>query len=379
MIIMGDAEEKEKRLKEFQKLRSMEIEMHGLRNVDEQYTFYYDETNNIRKLHVRNGRLNVVDLNDFVLGGIVQNGKAIGLDLLKLRADLKLHKNIAELKLKHIAQGNFLNLLKSDKLAVFLQWLLESKMRVHYHHLDPFYWSIVDIIDSIVFGIDDPSITASQHILKCDLYEVLKHNLALTVAVFDKYGYPNLTVDNRHSFIRDLIELVENSPDVLEEFNHYMLKGVIQYGLRLESLNFIEDNIPNVLIDDFSNFYKSRIRLFNKSLHVFDEEPSIMPHLSSDLLFQEMFKEKYYFSCSKDEAGIQISDVIVGLLGKMHTYLRGFSGSEIEHDRDQFDGVSKMNLELINNLLSISDQESNAFLHHVASGYDLSKSQIIFG
>ncbi len=159
---------------------------------------------------------------------------------------------------------------------------------------------------------------------------------------------------------------------------HYMLKGIIQYGLRLDSLSFIEDNLPKILIDDFSNFYKSRVRLFNKSLHIFDEEPSIVAHFDSDVLFQEMFKGKYRFSCSRDEEGIQISDIVVGILGKMHTYFREFTASEIEYDRSHLGGTCLANLELINQLLSISDQESNAFLHHVASGYDLAKMRIFF-
>ncbi len=375
---MHDDNEKEKRTRELEKLRSTEIAMHGLRNVDEQYTFYYDETNNIRKLHIRDGRLNVVDLKDFILGGVVQKEKTVGFDLSKLRTDLRLHKNIIELKLKHIAQGDFLELVKSEKLALFLQWLLESKSIVHYHHLDPFYWSIVDIIDSILSGISDPSMTANQQILKFDLYEVLKCNLSLTVTIFDRYDYPNLTAGNRNLFIRDLIELVENSSGVLEHFNHYMLKGVVQYALQLDSLSFIEDNLPRILINDFSNFYKSRVRLFNKSIHIFDEEPSIVPHFISDVIFQKEFKGKYRFSCSRDEEGIQIADIVVGILGKMHTYFRELTVSGIERDHGQLDGVCLTNVKLINQLLSNSDQESNAFLHHVASGYDLAKMRIFF-
>lgn len=376
---MNSEDEKKERIGKLEELRAAEIAMHGLRNVDGEYSFYYDETNNIRKLHIRDGRLNVVELKDFVLGGVVRKGKPVEFDLVKLRSDLKLQKNIGELKLKHIAQGDFLNLVKSEKLATFLQWLLDSKAIIHYHHLDPFYWSIVDIIDSIVLGIGEPAVTAHRQILKFDLYEVLKNNLSITVTVFDKYEYPNLSAETRMPFIKDLIELLENSPDVLEHFNHYMLKGVLQYGLRLDSLSFIEDNIPRILIDDFSNFYKSRVRLFNKSIHVFDDEPNIVAHFDSDVLFQEMFGGNYRFSCSQHEEGIQVSDIVVGVLGKMHTYFRQFTAAEIEHERSQFDEICWENLKLINQLLGISDQVSNAFLHHVASGHDLAKTRIFFG
>ena len=37
------------------------IEMHGIRNADVAYTIYFDETNNIAKLRLNAGKLNVSD------------------------------------------------------------------------------------------------------------------------------------------------------------------------------------------------------------------------------------------------------------------------------------------------------------------------------
>lgn len=59
---------------EADELRSTSIAGHQLRNVDDVYTFYYDETNNIRKFHLVEDGFNVSDPGNFVLGGILHKG-----------------------------------------------------------------------------------------------------------------------------------------------------------------------------------------------------------------------------------------------------------------------------------------------------------------
>jgi hypothetical protein len=54
--------------------RESQITMYGLTKADESYTFYHDETNNIRKLHVAAQGLNVAELKVFILGGVVHEG-----------------------------------------------------------------------------------------------------------------------------------------------------------------------------------------------------------------------------------------------------------------------------------------------------------------
>lgn len=51
-------------------IRDPNIAMYGLSGADEAYTIYYDETNNIRRLHVRPDGLNVGDPKCFVIAGI---------------------------------------------------------------------------------------------------------------------------------------------------------------------------------------------------------------------------------------------------------------------------------------------------------------------
>lgn len=50
-------------------IRRLQIQMHGLSGADLHYTFYHDETNNIKKLRLKGGKFNVTNPSVFVLGG----------------------------------------------------------------------------------------------------------------------------------------------------------------------------------------------------------------------------------------------------------------------------------------------------------------------
>jgi hypothetical protein len=56
------------------KIRDVIIATHDLPNVDKAYTFYYDETNNVRKLHLTPDGMNIRKPECFVLGWIVHQG-----------------------------------------------------------------------------------------------------------------------------------------------------------------------------------------------------------------------------------------------------------------------------------------------------------------
>lgn len=55
-------------------IRDPAIGLYGLANADVVYTIYHDETNNIRRPHVRSDGLNVRTPKCFVLGGVARRG-----------------------------------------------------------------------------------------------------------------------------------------------------------------------------------------------------------------------------------------------------------------------------------------------------------------
>jgi Protein of unknown function (DUF3800) len=354
--------------------RESQIRMHGLTKANESYTFYHDETNNIRKLHVVARGLNVAELKVFVLGGVVHGDAPRPIDIQPLRAAMRIQKTAPEIKLEHVAKGDFLALLRSAKLTIFLRWITDNELMVHYHELDPLYWSIVDIIDSILSKLRDPALIQYHALLKSDLAAILRSNLPATISLFYHYGYPGLAPENRKPFLNELIALLEHYSALLPAQNAIILKQVLKAGRGLDSLDFIEGYPPNMLIDDFSTFYQGRIAVFKHAIHVLDMEESIQDRfLQTPLTSGGKPVTHYRFADSKAEPGIQLADIVVGMLGKMHTYFTETPPDEVAADRANLTGTSLQNVELLRDLLAASEDANIAFLHHVSSMHDLDK------
>ena len=378
MELKVTAQSTNEKLSEIENAVDLSRRMFNLKNTEKAYTFYYDETNNIRKLHIREDqKLNVSNLGNFVLGGVVHEGPVRELNLEEIKIRMRLDKGIADVKLKHIASGDFLEMLQSQKLNTFLAWVNENKLLVHFSHLDPIYWSIVDIIDSVLIQI--PEFMEHHHILKSDLNEIVKADLENVIAILFNFNYPDIESAKIPAFWDALLGAVEENKNVLNEVNYQMLRGMLQIAKRKKAVEFIQGFNAKKLIESFGVFYVTRMVMFPNSLHIFDEEEVIQDYFSTSGLVPQSFSLKYKFSNSHSEKGIQISDILMGLFGKMFTYLRQTEQAEIIKSRSSMGEVELSNLGYILMLMDKSEIECKAFLNHVASGYELIKVPILFG
>src|SRR5688572_11912566 len=114
-------------IRKFHKLTQMQLPNVDLKS---KYTFYYDETNNIRKFYVKEQDFNASFNLTFVLGGLLHSNRTTP-EIEILFEGIRLQKSTTETKLKHLATGDFLECLTSDKLSLFLTNLLKSKFYVH--------------------------------------------------------------------------------------------------------------------------------------------------------------------------------------------------------------------------------------------------------
>lgn len=203
---------------------------------------------------------------------------------------LNLQNNIKEVKPKHIAKGNFLDCLKSEKLNCFLTYFLDSDLYIHYSSLNILYWSIVDIVDS---AIADSEVAMQlgldfSNYLKNDLYKLARLEIKSVIELFYNSEYPNLKKEAVLKFIEELTSIFDEYIDT-EEFHLGLesLRQILKQAGKKDSLPFVMDEENYVLIGDFSQFYLRPIYLFENSNHIFDNEVAIAEILANHRIIND--------------------------------------------------------------------------------------------
>ncbi|HEY8272863.1 MAG TPA: hypothetical protein VIG33_18360 [Pseudobdellovibrionaceae bacterium] len=346
-----------------------------MKNTDEKFLLVYDETNNARKIYVDNGKFNVGDVGDFVLGGLALPPGYMEPPISELRTRMRLDAGIKDIKLRHIGKGRFLDLIDAKKMAPFLDWFLENELLIHFSHIDPFYWALADIVDSLLTFSFFEECIGYQYILKSDLFESLNQNQAQCLDIIERYNFPDIRDEDIPSFFAEIIMLVEMSNAILPDRLDALLV-FLNEAMRVESLPFLSFEDPGVrgmLMDKFGAFYRHRLVLFKNSVHVLDEELEVKAFLENDIILSVFPEIDFKFVKSDDDSRVQISDLIIGLLGKLFTDLGRFSLEEIVKQAAAISAQGKTNLVTLDKIISRSESLTQAFHHHVCSGYKRNK------
>lgn len=359
-------------------IRQMIIDQERLSNVDAQYTFYYDETNNIRKLYLTDTGLNVQQDNSFVLAGIVHLGDFDNHRFESLFNSLSLQKSANELKLKHIARGSIFDMLKSDKLWKIFDWLNENGFYIHYLNLNPLYWSIVDIIDSIIGEARKQELTLSHLQLKGDFYELANSDREKFLQQLSSFNYPDVAEDKVKEFCHWLIQFVTTNSSKLPVYRAAFLKHLVETALELDELPFISGFHGKELIDNFMVFYLQKLYIFKNSRHVFDEEEQIQS-LFNGVSLVENGKPytNHEFVKSHDCQGVQLSDVIAGFLGKYFTYIKDINSAKLTSDIASLSEMQRQCFQSLLLLIDRSDARSRAFFTFVNSDGERERHQYL--
>ncbi|EPU0491438.1 DUF3800 domain-containing protein [Vibrio cholerae] len=359
-------------------MRSPFIRMHRLRNVDEKYTFFYDESNNFRKVYLKNGGFNISRQDNFVLSGIVINDIVEDIDIGSLREDLRLQKSVKEIKTKHIGSGDFLDFLDKDKVGVFLDWLEKQEFYIHYFNLNVNYWAIVDIVDSLIDEIGDNSLFKYHMMLKSDLYKIVMNEKDAFFDMMRAFEYPNIKKENIASFVIWLRSFIKLNSYVLENKRKALLLSLFQSETHLKNLFFIMDNETNVLINNFLPFYVRTLYIFKNSRHIFDNEESIEKIMHTFRLYENGEElNNHLFVSSINCNAVQISDLISGLLGKYFTFINELELCDMGKVKSAFNERQKNNLNLLKKVIDRSNDHSNAFFNSVISEDEYIKNDYI--
>ncbi|MGR7997932.1 hypothetical protein [Xanthobacter sp. ZOL 2024] len=134
--------------------------------------------------------------------------------------------------------------------------------------------------------------------------------------------------------------------------------------------------MPNVLIDHHAHFFIQRLCLLKNAAHVLDVEPEIekrlaqLPFVSAGRPFTN-----HRFAVSHHEPGVQVSDVVVGLIGRLFTFVNRTELSDLRRIRK---ALSQRQAHVVKGLAELVDRSiaaSPAFIHTVVSLEDRRRAE----
>lgn len=329
--------------------------------------FFYDESNNIRKLWLKEKDFNTPVNRHFVLGGVMYFGETYNADFSILKNELCLQKSVKEIKFKHISSNkNFLDCLSEPKVNIFLHWLYQCDLYIHYSDINNLYFAIADIVDDIV-GIVEQAYIPYPFEMKNELYKIFSSHYDEFCQLLIKYNYPNIIPKNITSFYQGIISIIDEQPAELN-FAMKLLRQGLKSASKQSDLTFLQGNPEKTIIDNYFQFYLRPIVLFSSAQHIFDNEYQIQEQFNKYKLFHRDIKaNNYSFIDSIDSSFIQISDCIVGLLGKYYTYINGIDTLMVDQIFDTITFKQRQTLTLLAKIINKSENYSKLLLHSIKS------------
>lgn len=340
----------------------------SIEHLERKETLYYDETENVKHLILKNGSLNAAFDTVFVLGGI-QAEDTISIENLKSRLG---KQPTTELKAKNDLKGDFIAILRKDNFRQILELIQERKWHIHFSAVHILYYAFVDIVDSI----KGTEIWSRE--FKTELYQVLKKDCRKTVEHFKKYKYPNIKYSEKEEFLEGIIRMIEEQ--IKESASKYLtnpllmlLKTLICLAKRQKELSFIQKEETGIWVESFIQFYRQEIIKFHRKNLIFDEEKQIQRGLKEENLeINRKLLTNYSFIDSKENAMIQVSDYVVSIIKKYIMFLDR-TELEIEQDIKNFDDIQMKNYILLNSVLKASLNYNPLFLNFTVCWYTYKK------
>lgn len=326
--------------------------------------FYYDESNNIRKLWLNENDFNAPIDRDFVLGGVMHFGQFPEDSIENLKEKLRLQKTAKELKFKHISQGkDFLECLAEPKVMVFLKWLAQNDLYIHCASVNNLYYAIVDIIDTI----DEPAYIPFNKEMKNELYCIAQANYFDFYKLLATNNYPNIAADKIASFYQGILDFIDNgSGDV--SFELELLRQGLKSAKKQTELTFLQGNTEKTIIDNYFMFYLRPIGVFANAQHIFDNEYCIAEEFAKhDLHYGDNKAGNFCFVDSKDNLLVQVSDCVIGLFGKYYTYINSINLGEAHEMLNTISSTQKEALSLFAQMIYKSEMFSKLLLNSVES------------
>ena len=349
-------------------VRQMESEINGIPLCDDTLTFYYDETGNCGKFILTADGVNdkTALINDFILGGIMYKGEVCTADTAALLKDIRLSAKAKELKFDKVYKHGtaFMEFIGCRRIGVFLRWLEESELYIHYATINNLYYALTDLVDSL--WETQPELAISQEWgleIKSAVFWFCKEHIDEFLQVLHKYHYPNISIGDVKQFADEICELIQNYPadddsvDPNRAFCLECFRQMLKHAGKQGKLTFLHGNKNDILVEEYFSLYLSRCCQYKNALHHFDEAKEIRKRLTATGLTDNGNSfVNYDFLDSKQHVLIQVCDVFVGLLAELFAFLDSVSLVEVLFIKGDATPGQLHNLALINQLINKADQ-----------------------
>lgn len=370
---------------ELSDVRRENIYLNNMVGLDEVYTFYHDETNNVGKSTVSKGRDDFNRFNKFfILGGVVfkQENRLSEVEYQSFQQRMRStnpQTHIKEFKSKHFLNGakNFETLLSKSSFGILMDFLIQNKISVHYYYADNLYYGLVDIVDSFIGNTRDVAIAlmmmnrlardSVKSALRMFFFKLKDEGLDF----LQRHDYPN--VPDSRAFYTELYDLIASKPDLIQQDQGLtILLRAIEQDDRYDGV-LLQNNTPDLLADfnELYNFmYIDHPTLFLNSFSNFDKQVEVQRWLKKVgglSLDGEKLTNYEFIESNGDSADnilIQISDFIVNIISMIFDHLMEQTSLDwVEPFTASLNDVQQQNFNKLRFLLASSLRENFVFRH----------------
>ena len=190
-------------------------------------------------------------------------------------------------------------MLTSSKMGIVLSWLLKHGIYIHFSNINILYWSIIDIVDSILADDKFEAYRFVHKEMKNELYRIVVCAIPQFLGLLKNYGYPDIVRVQTGAFLGEVENFLEKNNPEDANLPTTMLKTIIRQAHCLNELAFLVNEGEGMLIDNFHNFFLHPIYVFKNSLHIFDNETEVEKIFSGLHLRDGKREVSFRFSDSK--------------------------------------------------------------------------------
>lgn len=142
----------------------------------------------------------------------------------------------------------------------------------------------------------------------------------------------------------------------------------------IDELVFLSDEDEYIMIKRLNELYSQNTVMFINSEHIFDNESDVQNSFAE---VKMVYKDKdicnYSFVDSKSSVLVQASDVIIGVIGKLFSFIKHIDISLLSDVISNMNEIQIKNLDLLLTLYNKSINRNPSFINSIESDSELVK------